>query len=119
MAPKEKRRGPAHRRRAGGVPGLRDDASSRDPGTAALPALCLRSRRARQASPLRDRVDGGFFRYATRADWSEPHYERMLTDNSLLLDVAVDLTSAEPDADRLRSIAQRANASSKARLIAK
>ena len=22
-------------------------------------------------------------RYATRADWSEPHYERMLTDNAL------------------------------------
>ena len=42
------------------------------------------------ASPLRDPVDGGFFRYATRADWSEPHYERMLTDNALLLDVAVD-----------------------------
>ncbi|MDQ0892992.1 thioredoxin domain-containing protein [Agromyces ramosus] len=47
------------------------------------------------ASPLRDRVDGGFFRYATRADWSEPHYERMLTDNALLLDVAVDLARSE------------------------
>ena len=58
------------------------------------------------ASPLRDPVDGGFFRYATRADWSEPHYERMLTDNALLLDVAVDLARSEPDADRLHSIAQ-------------
>jgi uncharacterized protein len=58
------------------------------------------------ASPLRDRVDGGFFRYATRADWSEPHYERMLTDNSLLLDVAVELAYSEPEADRLRAIAQ-------------
>ncbi|WP_251153166.1 DUF255 domain-containing protein [Cellulosimicrobium sp. Marseille-Q4280] len=36
------------------------------------------------ASPLRD-VDGGFFRYATRPDWSEPHYERMLYDNAQLL----------------------------------
>ncbi|HEV7622792.1 MAG TPA: DUF255 domain-containing protein [Amnibacterium sp.] len=34
---------------------------------------------------LRDPVEGGFFRYATRRDWSEPHYERMLTDNALLL----------------------------------
>ncbi|KQQ03962.1 MULTISPECIES: thioredoxin domain-containing protein [unclassified Rathayibacter] len=41
-------------------------------------------------SPLRDR-DGGFFRYATRADWSDPHYERMLYDNALLLDVAAVL----------------------------
>jgi uncharacterized protein YyaL (SSP411 family) len=38
------------------------------------------------ASPLRDPVEGGFFRYATKRDWSEPHYERMLYDNALLLD---------------------------------
>jgi uncharacterized protein YyaL (SSP411 family) len=34
---------------------------------------------------LRDPVEGGFFRYAVRRDWTEPHYERMLTDNALLL----------------------------------
>ncbi len=34
---------------------------------------------------LRDRVDGGFFRYATKRDWSDPHYERMLYDNAQLL----------------------------------
>ena len=39
-------------------------------------------------SALRD-ADGGFFRYATQRDWTVPHYERMLTDNSQLLDVAV------------------------------
>jgi uncharacterized protein YyaL (SSP411 family) len=37
------------------------------------------------ASPLRDPVEGGFFRYSTMRDWSEPHYERMLYDNALLL----------------------------------
>lgn len=37
------------------------------------------------SSPLRDPVDGGFFRYATQVDWSEPHYERMLYDNAQLL----------------------------------
>ena len=37
------------------------------------------------ASPLRDPVEGGFFRYATRSDWGDPHYERMLYDNALLL----------------------------------
>jgi uncharacterized protein len=41
---------------------------------------------AMAASELRDSIGGGFFRYATRADWSEPHYERMLYDNALLLD---------------------------------
>ncbi len=28
---------------------------------------------------------GGFFRYSTRRDWSEPHYEKMLEDNAKLL----------------------------------
>lgn len=42
------------------------------------------------ASELRDPVEGGFFRYATRRDWTVPHYERMLTDNAQLLDVAMD-----------------------------
>ena len=34
-----------------------------------------------------DRVEDGFFRYATRRDWSEPHYEKMLQDNAGLLRV--------------------------------
>ncbi len=29
-----------------------------------------------------DSVEGGFFRYATRADWSAPHYEKMLEGNA-------------------------------------
>ncbi|NQX27181.1 thioredoxin domain-containing protein [Microbacteriaceae bacterium VKM Ac-2854] len=52
--------------------------------------LARRTLRAIAASPLRD-DDGGIFRYATRRDWSEPHYERMLYDNAQLLDVAVTL----------------------------
>lgn len=47
--------------------------------------LGVRTLDAMAASPLRDPIDGGFFRYATRADWSEPHYERMLYDNAQLL----------------------------------
>ncbi len=38
-------------------------------------------------SHLRGR-DGGFFRYATQRDWSEPHFERMLVDNAQLLHAA-------------------------------
>ena len=49
-------------------------------------ALATRTLAAMAASDLRDPVEGGFFRYATRRDWTEPHYERMLYDNALLLD---------------------------------
>lgn len=55
--------------------------------------LAARTLKRMGASPLRDPVEGGFFRYATREDWSEPHYERMLTDNALLLGVAADLAT--------------------------
>lgn len=50
-------------------------------------AAAERALAAMAASDLRD-VDGGFFRYATMRDWTVPHYERMLTDNAQLLDVA-------------------------------
>ncbi len=32
-----------------------------------------------------DQEWGGFFRYSTQRDWSEPHYEKMLEDNASLL----------------------------------
>jgi uncharacterized protein YyaL (SSP411 family) len=48
--------------------------------------LAARTLRAMSRSPLRDRVEGGFFRYSVNRDWSDPHYERMLYDNALLLD---------------------------------
>ena len=34
---------------------------------------------------LYDQVGGGFFRYATTADWGAPHYEKMTSDQALLL----------------------------------
>jgi uncharacterized protein YyaL (SSP411 family) len=55
-------------------------------GSESSTALALRTLRAMAASDLRDSVEGGFFRYATMRDWSDPHYERMLYDNALLLD---------------------------------
>ncbi|MCU1401892.1 MAG: hypothetical protein JWM70_216 [Microbacteriaceae bacterium] len=54
-------------------------------GDADAAALAERTLVSIAGSDLRDAVDGGFFRYATRRDWSEPHYERMLYDNALLL----------------------------------
>ncbi|WP_022885637.1 thioredoxin domain-containing protein [Glaciibacter superstes] len=49
--------------------------------------LALRTLKRMGASPLRDPIEGGFFRYATGRDWSDPHYERMLYDNAQLLDL--------------------------------
>jgi uncharacterized protein YyaL (SSP411 family) len=39
---------------------------------------------ALRASPLWDSRNSGFHRYATNADWSAPHYEKMLYDQALL-----------------------------------
>ena len=49
------------------------------------PMLALRTLKLMGASPLRDPIEGGFFRYAVNRDWSDPHYERMLYDNAQLL----------------------------------
>lgn len=57
-------------------------------------AAAERALAAMAASDLRD-TDGGFFRYATRRDWTVPHYERMLTDNAQLLEVALDAGDEE------------------------
>ncbi len=54
-------------------------------GDEAAGALARRPLDAMAASELRDRIEGGFFRYCVRHDWTEPHYERMLYDNALLL----------------------------------
>jgi len=64
----------------------------------AAAAFAGRTRDALAGSPLRDPVEGGFFRYAVRRDWSEPHYERMLSDNAQLLDRFAAAGDAEPAA---------------------
>lgn len=37
-----------------------------------------------------DKVAGGMFRYATRRDWTVPHYEKMLGDNASISGVLLD-----------------------------
>lgn len=52
-------------------------------------------------SALFDQVGGGFARYSVSADWSEPHYEKMLYDNAGLLQALVHwirLAQTLPDA---------------------
>ncbi len=54
-------------------------------GDSRADTLARRTLAAMARSELRDPVEGGFFRYAVNRDWSEPHFERMLYDNALLL----------------------------------
>ena len=52
-------------------------------------------------SALFDQLGGGFARYSVSAEWSEPHYEKMLYDNAGLLRVLVHwirLAQAHDDA---------------------
>ncbi len=66
---------------------LRDLAVDDPVGASAAQDLLDRTLDAIARSELTD-ADGGVFRYATRRDWSVPHYERMLYDNAGLLPVA-------------------------------
>ncbi|SDZ27586.1 thioredoxin domain-containing protein [Herbiconiux ginsengi] len=65
-------------------------------GTPASTGLATRTLEVMAGSELRDAVEGGFFRYATRRDWSDPHYERMLYDNALLLDAYTTQWALDP-----------------------
>ncbi len=37
-----------------------------------------------------DKIEGGMFRYATKRDWSDPHYEKILADNARMAYVLLD-----------------------------
>lgn len=44
--------------------------------------LVRRTLRHMQGGEIHDKVEGGFYRYATRADWSQPNTEKMLDSNA-------------------------------------
>jgi len=54
-------------------------------GDEALTDIVHRSLTAMTGGGLYDPIDGGFFRYATAADWRAPHYEKMAGDQAQLL----------------------------------
>ncbi len=57
---------------------------------------------------LYDAIDGGFYRYATQPDWSQPHYEKLAADQgALLLAIAEVATSDEDALERLREPVER------------
>ena len=53
---------------------------------------------AMAASGMHDKIEGGFFRYATTREWEVPHYEKMLEDNAELLAVYAEAHRTFPQA---------------------
>ena len=64
----------------------------------------LQSLRAITEGGLYDHLGGGFFRYCVDANWSIPHFEKMLYDNALLLEALAD-GAALTGGDRFRETA--------------
>lgn len=54
-------------------------------GDAEMLQLVVRTLRGMQEGQIHDPLEGGFYRYATRADWSAPHHEKVLDGNAQLL----------------------------------
>jgi len=63
---------------------LEEHARSND---AALLGIATRTLEAMAAGGIHDQLGGGFHRYSTDARWLLPHFEKMLTDNALLLPI--------------------------------
>lgn len=53
---------------------------------------------------IRDQIGYGFSRYSVTANWSLPHFEKMLYDQAQLLDVYVDAFNASGDVELLGAI---------------
>ncbi|MEA4882634.1 MAG: DUF255 domain-containing protein [Clostridia bacterium] len=63
-------------------------------GRPVLQEIATRTLSAMTLGGTYDHVEGGLFRYSTVRDWSVPHYEKMLLDNSLLLSTLAQATAS-------------------------
>lgn len=82
-------------------------------GDETLAEVVHRSLAAMIQDGLYDRVGGGFFRYATTADWSVPHYEKMSGDQAQLLSLylrAYQATGRQDYLDTAQGILQYVDA---------
>ena len=52
---------------------------------------------------MNDPAAGGFFRYATRRDWTAPHYEKLLGDNAEMLALYASAYEATADPSLART----------------
>lgn len=63
-------------------------------GDDAMRRLVMRTLNNMERGEIHDRVEGGFYRYATAPDWSAPHYEKMLDSNAQRLRAYVEAHQA-------------------------
>jgi hypothetical protein len=54
-------------------------------GDVSILGVVRRTLRRMEEGEIHDKVEGGFYRYATQADWSGPNHEKMLDSNALRL----------------------------------
>lgn len=74
-------------------------------GDQSMLTLVVRTLRNMQQGEIHDQVEGGFFRYATRPDWSAPNYEKMLDSNAQRLGCYLEVIQAFGD-DTFRQTAE-------------
>lgn len=72
-------------------------------GNPTMETIAIHTLRSMIRGGIYDQVEGGFFRYSTTRDWGIPHFEKMLEDNSQLLDVLVDAYKMTRDESFLRT----------------
>jgi uncharacterized protein YyaL (SSP411 family) len=60
-------------------------------------AVVRRTLRKMEEGEIHDTVEGGFYRYATHADWSGPNHEKMLESNALRLHAYLEAFQALGD----------------------
>jgi uncharacterized protein YyaL (SSP411 family) len=63
--------------------------------------MAIKTLRAMARGGIRDHIGNGFARYSVTADWSLPHFEKMLYDNTQLLHVYLDAFLSTSDAELL------------------
>lgn len=86
-------------------------AGAGSPSAALAAGVAGRTLGAMVRSTVFDRLGGGFARYSVSADWSEPHYEKMLYDNAGLLQALVHwIRLAEPTPGQKTTMAQESMA---------
>ena len=67
-------------------------------GSPELAAMLHKTLVAMAGGGMYDQIEGGFFRYSTTREWSVPHFEKMLEDNSELLWIYAEAHRSFPDA---------------------
>jgi len=72
-------------------------------GDAEMLQLVVRTLRGMQEGQIHDTLAGGFYRYATRADWSAPHHEKVLDGNAQRLHVYLEAWQVLGDDSFLRT----------------